>query len=224
MHGYFLAFGCHELLQSEKIPMSSLLSIPEMSTALPALFFLLLPHILYYYIWNWPKSYSKLVAKVSKQHPVDFMLTLVKIGKVIQFSSFLIWYSNAIETSFGTRIIEIFTLKSLTIVQFICGIYLMVIGQFINTYVWKKLGVDGACYGFKLGRPIEWVTGFPFNLGLRHPQYVATFLTICGVTFLLIDKASAENGIVVFVLIWNSYNIFTGWSEQISDQDLKKKA
>lgn len=28
-----------------------------------------------------------------------------------------------------------------------------------------------------MGKPVAWVEGFPFNLGLRHPQYVGNQLT-----------------------------------------------
>ena len=48
-----------------------------------------------------------------------------------------------------------------------CGIELLrwslPAGQVLNAAVYRKLGKAGVYYGFKLGRPIPWETGFPFN-------------------------------------------------------------
>ena len=215
--------GIYEMIRYETISMSGLLKFPKLRTSLLPLILLATPNMFYIYIWNCPESYKRLVAKISDLHPCDFLLKYVKIGKFIQLIAFFGWYYISIETSVINRIIEIFTLKSISFIQMLCGIYLYTVGKILYFAVWKQLGIDGACYGFKFGRPIKWKTGFPFNLGLRHPQYTSFVLSLYGVTFILIDKASAENGMLMFTTIFGSYNIFTALSEQLSDQDALKK-
>ena len=218
----FIFIGFYDLITSKTIPKNSLLSKPPISQAIPTLLMLSLPHLLYFFIWNWPKSFKSIAKSVSSDHPVDFMFKLVSLGKLIQFTTIFIWYLKSIKTSIFGRITEIVTLKSLGLLQLMAGIGLVFIGQFINSFVWKKLGIDGTCYGFKLGRPIEWVTGFPFNIGLRHPQYVASCLTLIGLTFLLIDKDSAQNGMIFIVSIWCGFYLLSAITEEISDMDKSK--
>ena len=45
-------------------------------------------------------------------------------------------------------------------------------------------------YGFKLGRPVGWATGFPFNAGFRHPQYVGSIVSQLGILLLLNSPAT----------------------------------
>jgi len=46
---------------------------------------------------------------------------------------------------------------------------LLVAGQALNAGIYAAIGKEGVYYGFKLGARVPWVTGFPFNLGYRHP-------------------------------------------------------
>ena len=214
-----LLMGLYELLRSKSIPRSSLFKLPDRKKSLPLLPILALPHFLYFFIWTWPETFSHLTAKVSSKHPVDFMLSLVTLCKFIQFTSFFTWYVRSLDISLLSRIRQIFFLETSSLLQLVSGAYLIFIGQLLNWFVWKKLGVAGTCYGFKLGRPIEWVTGFPFDLGLRHPQYVAAVLTICGMALITINKSTAKNGMLAIVAVWTSYYIFTAINEEISDMD-----
>lgn len=92
--------------------------------------------------------------------------------------------------------------------RFIVGAELVIVGQVLNYGVYKALGKNGVYYGVKLGRPIPWVNGFPFNV-VSHPQYVGTAATIWGLVILAASQAHIESGIVTLCLIWNSYYIFT---------------
>ena len=210
-----------ELIKSDTIATLSLFSIPKLNLALPVLFILAIPNISYYLIWNYSKQYVYFVKKVSNKHPVNFLFEWVKINKFFQFSTYLVWYWNVIETSFSERLFEIVSLRYMSLTHLVCGIYIFVLGLIIYFSVWAKLGVNGVCYGYKLGQPVKWVTGFPFNLGLRHPLYIGLTLIIMGLAVILIDKASAENGILLLSLIWSSYNISTGQTEEQSDKDKK---
>jgi hypothetical protein len=59
-----------------------------------------------------------------------------------------------------------------------------------------RTGKNGVYYGVKLGRPIPWYTGFPFNC-VPHPQYLGCILSIWGgVAFFfnqaVVDKVGAS--------------------------------
>ena len=216
-----LALACYELVESESIPTRSLLSLPRLDMALPLLLILALPNISYNLIINHSRHYIRFVAKVSDKHPVDFTYDWVKVNKFLQFSAYLVWYWLVIDMPLAERLAEIATLKRMTFAHLACGTYIFVLGLVLYFSVWAKLGVNGVCYGFKLGRPIKWVTGFPFNLGLRHPLYVGFTFIIMGLAVILIDRASAENGILLLSLVWSSYNISTGRTEEFSDESGK---
>ena len=50
----------------------------------------------------------------------------------------------------------------------------------VRTYVQIRLTQIIRRDCLKLGRPVPWCDGFPFNLGFRHPQYVGGLLTQLG--------------------------------------------
>ena len=43
-------------------------------------------------------------------------------------------------------------------------------GQALNVAMYTSIGDVGVYYGFKMGAKVPWCSGFPFNVGLRHPQ------------------------------------------------------
>ena len=59
-------------------------------------------------------------------------------------------------------------------------ILLLILGQALNFGVYHSLGRDGVYYGERFGEKIPWVTGFPYNLGFPHPQYLGCILSILG--------------------------------------------
>ena len=64
-------------------------------------------------------------------------------------------------------------------------------------------------YGFKLGHKIPWVTGFPFNLGISHPQYVGATLTLWGLAALL-WAPEQRPALVQVCAAWTGLYVFTG--------------
>ena len=62
--------------------------------------------------------------------------------------------------------------------------------QWLNVGIFQAIGHAGVYYGFKLGHTIPWVDGFPFNLGVPHPQYVGSVATVVGMAA-LVSKAAA---------------------------------
>lgn len=103
------------------------------------------------------------------------------------------------------------------------------------------------CHGLwiAVGKPVAWVEGFPFNLGLRHPQYVGNQLTWwafyavrlivqalrkhakncdrlrCANALLqvLLSEASVSKGLLNFgLIVLNSYTVIA-MTEEADDMD-----
>ena len=68
-------------------------------------------------------------------------------------------------------------------------------GLLISLAAYKSIGSIGA-YGAKLGKRVPSSDRFPFNLGLRHPQYVGAVLTIAGALPLAACETIVSNGFV----------------------------
>ena len=86
--------------------------------------------------------------------------------------------------------------------QWIVACVLLALGQMLNGAIYTAIGKDGVYYGFKLGRPVEWCTGFPFNLGFRHPQYVGGLLSQLGVLVPLTTDETLSQGLSLLVVFW----------------------
>jgi methylene-fatty-acyl-phospholipid synthase len=92
---------------------------------------------------------------------------------VIQFGAVLAWFSSI--RSQGLCI----DLSAVYLLQWLLFLVLVCYGQSLNVGIFSAIGHDGVYYGFKLGRKIPWVTGWPFD-SVSHPQYVGSVLTIWG--------------------------------------------
>tara|TARA_B100000497_G_scaffold12826_1_gene14656 strand:- start:188 stop:520 length:333 start_codon:yes stop_codon:yes gene_type:complete len=62
----------------------------------------------------------------------------------------------------------------------IMNLLLLTIGQTLNTAVYYKLGLIGVYYGDRLGYQLPYIITFPYNIGIKNPQYVGCVLTLCG--------------------------------------------
>ena len=60
------------------------------------------------------------------------------------------------------------------------GLQLFVVGQLLNAAIYNAIGKAGVYYGYKIGVPVPWCTGFPFNVFTMHPQYAGVCLSIFG--------------------------------------------
>ena len=88
----------------------------------------------------------------------------------------------------------VFDLSKKSAFQLILGLQLIAVGQLLNAAIYAAIGKDGVYYGFKLGVTVPWVSGFPFNMGVAHPQYLGATLSIFGVQLLLCTDELASNG------------------------------
>lgn len=83
--------------------------------------------------------------------------------------------------------------------------------QILNIGIYRAIGKAGVYYGFKLGKKIPWHTGFPFNLGIQHPQYVGSVLTMWGLGGLLWSQA--PQGFGLLLVFWTSLYAATALQE-----------
>jgi len=126
-----------------------------------------LSHILYFFVWDFTEQYIKL-SYYLQTTPI-FLLTFLSIfQKLLQFN-LIIYYSILNDTIIPY--VEDFN---------IINLLLIITGQVLNMSVYKKLGAKGVYYGNKLGHTLPYITTFPYNLGIKNPQYVGCILTLCG--------------------------------------------
>jgi hypothetical protein len=177
------------------------------------IFTLSLSHIVYFFIWHFPETYMRISSNPCV-HPVDLTFGFVVTGKCIQFCVAVFWYLK-VNDFFVEYLMdpELANFESVSYVRLFCGFYFMVFGQWLNSHVWKTLGINGVCYGFKLGRPIPWITSFPFNVGISNPQYVGSTITNLGITMLLLNETSAKAGMLTVCLIWAVFYMFSSYVE-----------
>eukprot|EP00924_Labyrinthula_sp_SR-Ha-C_P011678 snap_masked-scaffold_17-processed-gene-5.23-mRNA-1 protein AED:0.30 eAED:0.30 QI:0/0/0/0.5/1/1/2/0/171 len=135
---------------------------------------LCMERIAYGVVWKKPSIFSLCAAQYgfSGKEP-EFIYVLVKLFKVIQLIVFLCWYFKYV----GRDGFDI------SLPQGLFSSSLLIAGQILNLMVWKRIGLDGVCYGCKFGRNVPWCTKFPFSL-FNHPQYLGVILTVWGVFFL----------------------------------------
>jgi hypothetical protein len=77
--------------------------------------------------------------------------------------------------------------------------------------------------GFKLGATVPWCFGFPFNSGLRHPQYVGVALTTWGIALCLSNEPTfVDSGLFhAAAIVFPIFYVIMSWMEQVGDNDKK---
>lgn len=90
---------------------------------------------------------------------------------------------------------------------------LLVAGQALNAGIYAAIGKEGVYYGFKLGARVPWVSGFPFNLGYRHPQYVGGTLSQYALFAVLSSPATQAAGLLSLLAWWTVNYAFVSWME-----------
>ena len=171
------------------------------------IFFLSISHIIYFIIWHFPSQYITICSNPCV-HPVDLTFAFVFVGKVVQFSICIIWYLYINSFFLGEE-----TNYPVSFLKLASGVFLLICGQWLNSAVWKTLGINGVCYGFKLGRPVPWITGFPFNIGVSNPQYVGSVITNFGFISILINPLTAKSGILFAFMMQSLFYAFSSYVE-----------
>lgn len=184
------------------------------------------PHIVYMFIWWAPNRFAELATStglgnyLSRGHPPNLMHFFVTRLKAVQFITVILWrlHANGIDkyTLVPADLFHIF--DNTSPLRLAAGIAFLVAGQTLNVGVYNAIGKDGVNYGFKLGAPGPWVTCFPYNLGLRHAQYVGCHLSIIGLNVILITSQTFLPTLVQ-TTIWCIYYVYSAWMEASSDMD-----
>jgi hypothetical protein len=88
------------------------------------------------------------------------------------------------------------------------------VGQTLNVAMYSAIGNAGVYYGFKMGHDVPWAYGFPFNVGLRHPQYVGVVLSISGASTL-----TPATCIASYVLLLSLHHCVARHSANLADSN-----
>ncbi|GMI46014.1 hypothetical protein TrCOL_g12731 [Triparma columacea] len=148
-------------------------------------------HLVYTWVWVSPESF-KLILK-AKSNPTDRVHTLLIICKFLQLATSLPY------------LLPYITLPSSLSVTLFCTAFIA-LGQFLNFSVYKAIGKKGVYYGAKFGYSVPWVKGFPYNIGMPHPQYLGTVVTyVAGWRLLVGENLDLEYGKVFVTGIGISY-------------------
>mmetsp|Transcript_104995 Transcript_104995/g.306767 ORF Transcript_104995/g.306767 Transcript_104995/m.306767 type:complete len:230 (-) Transcript_104995:149-838(-) len=178
-----------------------------------------LNYFMHGFIWNCPKQFSELCGKSPLQalgdHPVDVFAKLEVVAKLVQLVSIALFLGRS-----GLAAV----LEALAGAPFWCwgvlGLY-VALGQVLNFAMYVAIGNAGVYYGFKYGREVPWCYGFPFNAGLRHPQYVGVVLTLWGGLLVLLCPALVQLGLPQAVLLWGFMYAVMSAMEQAGDNNKK---
>ena len=103
------------------------------------------------------------------------------------------------------------------------GTQLFLVGQLLNAAIYNAIGKAGVYYGYKIGVPVPWCTGFPFNVFSMHPQYCGCVMTIFGAGVLMITERHARAGFAGLGVAAAAYYVYMSVVEDI-DADLMKIA
>lgn len=156
----------------------------------------IVPHLLYAFVWKFPKTFQAVIGK--NTDPVTAFEAIAVILKLLQFLSFGMWYTYSFKWQWSADSI-------LDYVRILLGAIFLLVGQLLNVAVFKALGSAGVYYGVKFGRKIPWCTRFPFNLGIRDPQYVGSVITFWGIALLLYTSHHRSGLLVLSSLILINY-------------------
>ncbi|PNH02299.1 hypothetical protein TSOC_011728 [Tetrabaena socialis] len=156
--------------------------------------------MLYAFVWTNPKPWLRLFG----QRAVQAFAACGFVGKVLQFSTCLLWAWAMQPTGLCLR-------QPLTPAQLLVGGFLVAYGQALNLGVYRALGTRGVYYGCRLGHSVPWVSGWPFS-AVRHPQYTGSVLSVWGVLLLLWGAlpAAMATGVAVF---WTGLYVLSGLVE-----------
>jgi hypothetical protein len=177
-------------------------------------------YALHAYIWYCSAAYSRRCARAPLRslgaHAVEVFSRLEMLGKVWQVSMVLLLLGRD-----GVTAVQDAASATPPHLWLLAAAYLAT-GQTLNIYIYRAIGNDGVYYGFKLGREVPWCTGFPFNIGLRHPQYVGVVLTLWSGLLVCISEGTLRCGFVQALVAWAGMYCIMCAMEQAGDKGATK--
>jgi len=174
-------------------------------------------YIMHALIWYYPTAFTKACKQqplaTLGSHPVDVFSKLEVVAKLLQGASLLALLGLSGCKAAAATIVVAPTWCWAVLILFV------VVGQTLNFSMYQAIGNAGVYYGFKLGSTVPWCYGFPFNVGLRHPQYVGVVFTLWGGLTLLLSDELAQLGLPQAVIVWGCMYGFMCAMEQAGDND-----
>lgn len=125
----------------------------------------------YGFVW-WRPQTAKRVFKLQNGREPERIFDFVCGFKLVQAVVFAAWWY----LNFG---MSGFDVAAVPTHLWMAAAALMAMGQTLNMFVWKRLGVEGVCYGIRYGRSVPWCTQFPYDV-MNSPQYIGAILTVWG--------------------------------------------
>ena len=138
--------------------------------------------VCYTLVWCCPKAFGEFCSKHNLGAPVDVIVRLFGVNKFFQLLGFA----------------HLYLLGGLapppSLFALGVGAALVVWGQALNVGIYRAIGKAGVYYGYKFGVAVPWCTGFPFTLGLAHPQYLGSAATAYGCVLLSLTADHVPGG------------------------------
>ena len=152
-----------------------------------AMVLLAFERMVYTIVWLFPAHFvhfaktclRPVLIHVGKDQPLDCIVFLFYVSKVFQFGSLFGYYF---------AIGPLPALASISTFRLLLGTQLFLVGQLLNAAIYNAIGKAGVYYGYKIGVPVPWCTGFPFNVFTMHPQYAGVCLSIFGGGILMLPN------------------------------------
>ncbi|KAL1528624.1 hypothetical protein AB1Y20_009962 [Prymnesium parvum] len=180
-----------------------------------AAFLLFIERATYTWVHSFSASFMKFVksplGRALGEKPLDVVLNLFFINKTIQMGTFIGWYFYIID--FESPFVHGYAWHTVTRLQWVLLAQALVIGQGLNMAIYRAIGKSGVYYGYRLGMDVPWVVGFPFNVGIPHPQYIGACLTCFGVNAWCATETHLQNGWLNLTMLQILYYVYMGMVE-----------
>jgi len=181
------------------------------------------PYVMYSWIWYNPSKWLSFTKSLGFD-PVDLFSHACISLKFVQLAAVLFWWASTQEAGLSSLPAVVMSQSSYALTAFAVA---TVAAQGLNIPVYSQLGNNGVYYGFKLGKTVPWCYGFPFNTGLRHPQYLGGTMFVWGMAHLLITSSSVADGLFLLPIGVTIMYMCISMVEQVGDAnivaDSKKK-
>jgi hypothetical protein len=204
-HRWWVQGGSSQGLSDSSASVGSDMLSPLLSVAI----LVVLPHV--YALWAWTQGSSSFgrCARWLGVEPLSLFSYGHSLLRTCEYAGMAWWYWRECQmTPPGVLVV----LSRAALWQWAACALLSVAGQALNAGIFRTIGSTGVYYGARLGHRVAWQTGFPFNLGLRHPQYIGLVLNMLGVVALLYTEAHAH-GLAVLMSMYCAATALTAWSE-----------
>eukprot|EP00316_Scyphosphaera_apsteinii_P004658 CAMPEP_0119310546 /NCGR_PEP_ID=MMETSP1333-20130426/19628_1 /TAXON_ID=418940 /ORGANISM="Scyphosphaera apsteinii, Strain RCC1455" /LENGTH=513 /DNA_ID=CAMNT_0007314745 /DNA_START=21 /DNA_END=1562 /DNA_ORIENTATION=- len=170
--------------------------------------------IVYTIVWLFPQHFvhfaqHSLLRHVGKGRPLDTILFLFWVSKIFQFGSIFGYYFS---------VGPLPAARDISLLRWVSGLQAFCLGQLLNAAIYRAIGKAGVYYGYKVGVPVPWCTGFPFDVFTMHPQYAGVCLSILGGGILMGTQLHTHEG---FAAVGVSAALFYLYMSTVEDMPVE---